>query len=260
MSENKDVIDLNESNDLVNSNYENEGNENEGNANDNLIIELSNRLKQLEQEQQKRERDLENEISLLRDEVRKGGSVSSESGYVFGDTTVPKKIDPKDQLKIPITYITIGRGFNLSAYNRNGSEVVAPYNRPVFFKWRNSDVIKTSNGDKPIHYSLFTAWSQKEVDFIEGSPYFNLTIFDSVKKASSVDPSVLANIEKASNWISSMTDDQLFAHAAQYGIEINNGNDYIRKTLIAIRLQEIMDSDERVYRGNAALEHLREAE
>ena len=174
----------------------------------------------------------------------------------FGNAAMRREIKLSDKLERAKTFVTLGRGFVMSAYNIDGSEINAPYNVPIRFKWSSSDIRKTADGDVPIHYSTYETWSKSECEFIEQSPYFNRTIFDNVTRASKVDPTMVASIERATTLISNMTNEQLFASAIQYGLDKNSGVTKLRNSMIAIKVKEIMEHESKIANSNPALEHL----
>jgi hypothetical protein len=178
----------------------------------------------------------------------------------FGEIGQGKNIPLADKLKTPVTFVMMGRGYVLSCYNMEGSEVRAPYGMPIMFKWRNSDVRKTADGEMGIHYSSYSAWSQKEVDFIKNSPYYGHLIFDTITGLSKVNPSLVAGIEQATTFVSNMTHEQLFGLAQTYKLDVNMGVNKLKTSIIAIKVQEIIDQDKAVYENVVAKLELQPSE
>lgn len=198
-------------------------------------------MKQLLQEVER----LKGQIAEIQTEPR-ATQYRHESEVKFG-SSVSKNIPKSDKLDKPTTFITIGRGYVMSCYNKDGSEVLAPYGQPILFKWRNSDKRGQGGEEVAIHYSTYSTWSKKECEFIKESPYFGHLIFDSVSKMSKVNPNLVSAIEQATNYVANMTQDQMFAIANQYHLDVDMSIKELKDKVVAIKVQGILDQDNSVY-------------
>lgn len=225
--------------------------ESEALMDDNVILEKNEeQVKVSEKEYTERELDMMERMRRLEEMVEsmshtptKGVIVTERTADKFG--IVGKREIPKeDKLDKPKTYVAIGRGLVLSVYMLEGSEVYAPYNRPIKFSLSTFDRRATAHGEKVLFMSNYATWSKKECEFIEKSPYFNVTIFDVYKKAINIDPDKVVKLEQATSWVNSLTPNALFANAIQYGMDTALGTDAIKKHLMAIKLAELMSEDE----------------
>lgn len=160
-----------------------------------------------------------------------------------------KNIPQNDKMDKPKTFVMMGRGYVLSVYNHEGSEVLAPYGLPIHFKWKNSEKRQTMDGEQAIHYSTFSTYSKKETDFIKNSPFFGTLIFDSVTDLEEVNPALVSSIEQASTYVANMTQEELFGLANTYKLDINMPINKLKTTIIAIKVQEITSNDEGLYRS-----------
>ena len=178
-------------------------------------------------------------------------STQSEKEYKFGSVK-SKNIPKSDKLDKPHTFVMMGRGYVLSVYNFEGSEVLAPYGIPVYFKWKNSDKRKTSEGEQAIHYSTYSTWSKKECEFVKNSPFFGTLIFDKVTDLEEVNPELVSTIERASTYVANMTQDEIFGLAGNYKLDINLPVSKLKSMLIAIKVQEIIAHDDGLYKSFVA--------
>jgi hypothetical protein len=161
----------------------------------------------------------------------------------FGSGT-RRELPPDDRLDKPVTFLMRGRGFILSVYQKDGTEVYTPYNRPIRFSHTSSDVRRSGSSDDTMHFSSYMTWSKKEVEYVKESPYFNTLIFDSVTKAMKVNPMIQSAMQQATNHVQTMQDDEVFNHAVAYGIDMRMNVSKIREQLVAIKLQEILEQEE----------------
>ena len=191
--------------------------------------------------------ELEEKIGELEEtKNRQPDRYSTESRFgVVRSKNIPKS----DKLDKPKTFVMMGRGYVLSVYNHEGSEVLAPYGLPVQFKWKNSEKRQTLDGEQAIHYSTFSTYSKKEVEFIKNSPFFGTLIFDSVTDLEEVNPALVSSIEQASTYVANMTQEELFGLAHTYKLDINMPINKLKTKLIAIKVQEITSNDAGLYRS-----------
>jgi hypothetical protein len=58
---------------------------------------------------------------------------------------------------------------------------------------------------------------------------------------------LVSGIERATTFVSNMTQEQLFASAQSYGLDVNMGIGKLKSSIIAAKIQEIVDSDNAQY-------------
>lgn len=155
-----------------------------------------------------------------------------------------RQISPDDRLEKPYTFITRGRGFIVSVYMKEGTEIYSPYERPIVFELKSSDVKRSGKAEDVIHFAMFSTWSKKEVEYIKESPYYNVTVFDSVAKAVNINPKLHSSIEAATNYVSLMSQDQVLAACQQYSLDARLGMEKVKERLTAIKLEEILSQEE----------------
>lgn len=201
---------------------------------------------------EKRVSELEKELEDLKSKIDKIVNTPIPT-----TTTVPvidtefgvskgKVIPLSDKLSHPATFVMMGRGYVMSCYNHEGSEVRSPYGVPILFKWRNSDKRSVGGEDVAIHYSTYSTYSKKEVEFIKNSPYFGHIIFDSVMSLDKVNVKLVAAIEQATTYVANLTQDELFAIANTYKLDIDMSIKKLKDTIIAIKVQEISEQNDSI--------------
>ena len=143
---------------------------------------------------------------------------------------IRRVIDKNDILPERKIYITRGKGLLLNVYlSAEGSEIYPPYENNILFKLVTSDIGRDNLAENTIHYASYETWSKSEAEYIENSPYFNVTIFDSAAKIASINPAFISMIENASRYVATLTETQILNIAVQYGIDKHLPLDQIRR-------------------------------
>jgi len=157
---------------------------------------------------------------------------------------VKREIPPEDRLSKPVTFLMRGRGLILSVYMKQGSEIYAPYNRPIRFVHTSSDIRRGGLAEDTLHFSTFSTWSAKEADFVRESPYYNTLIFESITKAMNYDPKLTSAIEQATSHVSAMTDDMVLSNAVSHGVDKSLPITDIKKILTNFKIQEVLEQED----------------
>lgn len=247
-----------------------------------LLIEEDELIKEVEKEVEVEENEKEEEVvkadipakvtedkldKLINEKVKKllkerlagiSLNTNSKDEKVFGSgskQSIPlddKILDSNGNPK-PETFVTIGRGFLISVYEKDGSQILAPYRFPCEFKWKTFDKGRDGKADNVIHFSVFETWSKKEAEFIRESPFYGSSVFESFSKARSVDPVLISKIDASIVFVNSMSDSQLFHYASNYGWS-RDSKDEIKKKISQMKLQEMIEQDKGY--ATAALQRL----
>lgn len=159
-----------------------------------------------------------------------------------------KNVDENGNV-IPVMFFSIGRYRVVSVYMKEGSEVTAPYGKPIEFRGIGMELGRDGNAADTIYYCVYETWSKKEAEFLRNSPFYGYTIFDSITKAKGIKPEIVNLINKATNYIMGLEQGQLLSMAKYYGYE-NDTVSQMRHKLIQITLQEYIDQ-EKNYRDKA---------
>jgi len=159
----------------------------------------------------------------------------------FGIKRVDNDVPDDDYLVNPKTYVTVGKGFILSVYSKNGKDVLAPFNQPIYFR-REFDELEGDN-NRVIPFSQYRTHSKIEAKFIEESPYYGVTIHSSLAGAKSINMSNVDKIESVIYNVNRMDKNALMAYAVSRGLNIRDGEDKLRAAITKMRVAEEMDRD-----------------
>ena len=195
--------------------------------------QLDQILKQLAELDLKIKGNFGSQVTIVRDDIkeRKFGEGGSYS------------LDEHDYLDKVVRFVSIGKGWVISSYFIKGQEILAPYNKPLYFKPGFLEHQNTKDGKRPIPFCVFETQSKKEVEFLKKSPWYNTKIFSEIDKAVKLDLDQSFKLEQATAQVMRMSEEQLFAQANVLGISLHEGTDKIRTHLITLKVQE-MYSDE----------------
>lgn len=165
----------------------------------------------------------------------------------FGQS-LRKELPPEDRLDKDKIYIYVGGTKIMNVYLKDGSEVYAPYDKPIIFSMYNTEQRKTENGESRwYNYSIFTTRSKLECKFVEESPEFGFTIFTKVNDARKIDPELVGKVKEASDVVNRLNDIQLLSSAESYHIDTKNMTlDRIRYELRSFKLAEILQSEKSI--------------
>lgn len=185
------------------------------------------------------------------------GNFGNVVKIVKGDSEVKKfgdggsySLDEGDFLDKPIRFVSIGKGWVISSYFIKGQEILAPYNKPLYFKPGFLEHQNTKDGKRPIPFCVFETQSKKESDFLKKSPWYNTKIFSEIDKAVKLDLDQSFKLEQATAHVMRMSEEALFAQANIMGISLHEGADKIRTHLITLKVQEMYSNEVDVKRAN----------
>lgn len=216
---------------------------------DAMALQLHELMKEI-QEQKENNKKIQEEIERLKSSPSPSAApviYASDQEKKFG-TSQRREIPEGDRLDKPSTFLMRGRGFILSVYRKDGTEVYAPYDRPIRFMHTSTDT-RSGQATDTLHFSSYSTWSKKEVDFIKNCPLFGSLIFDTVSKAMAVNPAIQSALQQASNHVETMTDDMVFNVARSYGIDLHLPMPKIKEQVRTIKLQEILEQEDIIDRG-----------
>lgn len=144
------------------------------------------------------------------------------------------------------TYVMVGKGYSLPAYIKDGQEVVAPFNQPLYFRKEFDEVSYADGNEKLIPFSVYKTHSKAEARFIEESPYFGITIHLTKDAAMSVDLTTIDRIETVILRINSLDNNAILARAASMGMDLGQSADKLKSAIIKYDVQTEMARAEQV--------------
>jgi hypothetical protein len=132
--------------------------------------------------------------------------------------------DEKDYLPEPKKYYTIDRGYYMPVYQTlDGRKKYAPQGIKVYFGYEGSDIKQVGKDTDYVTISVFETYSKRAAKYIEESPYYNISIFNSWDKASDVkEKGMVSKMADALSRLNRLTSRELQAEALRYGIDVSN--------------------------------------
>jgi hypothetical protein len=198
-------------------------------------------LKKIIREQMVKQNDLEAKIAALG--IARPTSPDDKSYKKFG-TSLRKEIPPEDRYSIARTFIYAGGSYVMSGYMKAGTEVYAPYDRPIIFVSSNTIQRQINNETKYFQVSVFSTYSKKEAAFVENCPEYGMTIFTKMQDVErKADLNLINQIQRASMYVNGLTDAQLLNEAQTYKIATDINMDEIRTQLKSFKLAEILSKE-----------------
>lgn len=191
---------------------------------------------------------LKKELQDLSQLVRDGAKFQTQNVVVkqeekpFG-TYDSSNVGNDDFMETPKKYIKFGKGYVLSVYIKNGRQVLAPFNKEIYFEKKFDDVIHQENNTKVIPFCMYQTNSKAEAKFIEECPLYNVLIFNDYKKATTINPEIHDKVEQAIHLIQGLRDNDVMAAATTYGIDLRQSKDRLKSQLIKIKMNELMSQE-----------------
>jgi hypothetical protein len=167
--------------------------------------------------------------AVIQKEKVEFGKYNSES--IPDDDYLPKKK----------TYIKVGKGWVLSTYYKNGKEVLAPFNMPIYFRREFDEIVGENN--RVIPFSHYSTNSRKESEFIEQSPYFGVIVHTTKEEAESVDMTSVDRMENVIMNVQRMDKNSILAKAASLGLNIREDEQKLRAAITKIMISQEMSRE-----------------
>lgn len=185
------------------------------------------------QQDQINEMNKKMEESIKASNVRLKGSVDTDVNLMS-----PDSYDNDDVMDEPKVYFTYSNGKTLFSYtdSRTRKVIDLPYgvDRPIKFKkvyaYRKTD--RSGKGDKVHVVSRYVTYSKKEDEFLRNHPYFNISIFESMGSAESIDSSFATILESVKNQVNKMSNHAVVDRARRLSLDVLENPSEMRKSLI----------------------------
>ncbi len=162
----------------------------------------------------------------------------------YDDSRIPDK--ENDFLTPPVEYIKHGKGYALSVYFNRGQQILAPHNIPIYFNKEFDEVTYHDGNAKIVPFSRFVCNSKADMEFIEGSPHYGVTIFRGLQNAKNVDLSMIDKYEGSIITVQRMTDEQLMANCVSKGIDLRQPQETLKAQLIKRMITDLNKQEEQL--------------
>lgn len=164
------------------------------------------------------------------------------------ETTSLEKFSIDDVLETPKVYFTYSEEKTLYSFTDKKTRKVIdlPFGNenPIKFKkvYAYRKTSRDGKGEKVHKVARCVVWSKKEDEFIRNHPYYNVSIFESMKDAEDIDSTFATILESAKNSVSSISDHALVDRARQLGVDIMEDPSELRRAVIHKIAEKEMDA------------------
>lgn len=233
-----------------------------GNVKDNPVIETpvieTPAVKPPEVQETPKETSDNAEIDQMRNELKElklimqGLKNNPPTQPVFTNATIQKEqiafgtynannIPVNDYLPKQKRYIKLGKGYSLSSYIKDGKVILAPFNMPIYFR-REFDELSGEN-NRVIPFCEYKTHSKLESEFIENSPYWNITIHATKEEAENVDMTSVDKMESVILSVQRMDNNSILAKAASLNMDIHQDEAKLRAAITKVMISQEMNRD-----------------
>jgi len=165
------------------------------------------------------------------------------------DTTSFENFDIDDVLETPKVYFTYSEKKTLFSYTdqKTKKEIKLPFgnDNPITFKkvYAYKKVSRDGKGDRVHRVARCIVWSKKEAEFIESHPYYNISIFESIKNVDDIDSTFANVLEGARNSVGALSNHALVDRAKALGLDVLEDPAELRKSVIHAIAEQQMKAE-----------------
>lgn len=165
-----------------------------------------------------------------------------------GEAYTPGELPVEDYLDEPVIFFAFASYFAIYGDKRMNKMISTPYGTKIGFKkaFRWTKRSKTGRGTDVVTISQAVVRSKREVEWLRSHSKYQITFFESMKKAQDTDPSYAQELADASGVVSGMGDMQVIERAKLEKLDVIEDMDALRKEVTKV----IADKNIKVKRTN----------
>ena len=161
-------------------------------------------------------REMLKKQNIIIEQLQREQSVNKTSTMIVEEKKTPfgeaidMNLKPEDIAEEEVTYFGTTRFTVVGSYKDiNGVIVTSPTGQPLEFERKSPDRVSTHRVEDIFHYCTYTTKIKPIINFIEGHPQFNITIFKELNKAIKNSKEVIIMAQAISDRILNMDNEKV---------------------------------------------------